>query len=60
MNGINLELLRKIQKLDEDQREVLLKLFESLSQATTFSEKRNVRDQFRNNIDKKMKEKRGI
>lgn len=52
MNGINLELLNKINKLDKVEGELLLELINMLSQTKTYSEKREVQQNFRSAVNK--------
>lgn len=51
MDGINLELVKKINNLEVNQREVLLRLLSSLNKAKTLSEKKEVEIEFRNMIE---------
>lgn len=51
MNGINLELAKKINSLEENQREALLILLSSLNNAKTRSERKEVEIEFRSLIE---------
>lgn len=60
MSGINLELLKKIKKLDSEHQDILLNLLELLNNAKSYSEKRAVQSQFRTQINKIIDERNDI
>lgn len=57
MNGINIELLKKIKKLDDEQQGILLNLLNLLNNAKSYSEKKEVQSQFRIQVNKLIDER---